>query len=175
MAVDDSFGRDPRVRRLAKICGWSRREMMGTLLDIFALCYDRVSEFLPEADIISTAEQDGMEVLGFVQRMIDVGLATRYRGNMIRIAGAEERIKYLRRQSALGRSGGLKSAEVRRNTPKGKARVRQGSGEAQASLTLKAPISGSQGPMKPPSPVPDPVPSPSPIPVPPPALVPDSG
>lgn len=164
MSIDDSFGRDARVRRLAKSCGWSRRETMGALFDIFALCYDRVSEFLPEADIITTAEADGMDCPGFVEKMIAVGLASRYRAGMIRIAGAEERIKYLRRQSALGRTGGLKSAESRRKTPKGKARVGQGYGEAQASLTLEGQKTDPQGPANPPDPVPDPASDPDPVP-----------
>ena len=33
---------------------------MGTLLDIFALCYDRVNEFLPDADIIEVERVRGI-------------------------------------------------------------------------------------------------------------------
>lgn len=174
MSIDDSFGRDPRVRVLAKKCGWSRRETMGALLDIFAVCYDRVTALLPEQHIITTAEQDGLECPGFVEKLIESGLASRHKNSsMIRIAGAEERILYLIQKSESGRVGGLKSAESRKKQPKQTSSTPQ----AVLPLTLKHPGSTPQAPRNPPVPdlVPDLDPASVPDPVPSLALVPDRG
>lgn len=112
MSIDSKFGRDPRVLRLAKACGWSRRETMGALLDVWEVCYERVSEVLSIADIDAAAELDG-----FAQKLIEceLGRATK-RG--VRVSGAKERIAYLKRSRDAGRKGGLKSGESRRNSSK---------------------------------------------------------
>jgi hypothetical protein len=145
MSIDDKMARDPRVLRLAKALGWSRRETMGCLLDVWSVCYDRVEDTLPEVDIDTAAELDG-----FTDRMVEVGLGARKRNGLVRVAGAEERLNYLRGQSENGRKGGLKSAEARRVAGK------------QASSTAST---EPQAPPKPSAPVPDSVPDPVPAPV----------
>lgn len=112
MSVDSKFGRDPRVLRLAKACGWSRRETMGALFDVWEVCYERVSEVLEAADVDAAAELDG-----FAANLIDCGLG-RARKRGVLIAGAKDRIKYLKDSREAGRKGGLKSGESRRNSMK---------------------------------------------------------
>src|SRR6185295_15792399 len=152
MSIDDSSLRDHRVLLLAKLCGWNRRETIGCLLDIWALCYDRVSEYLPEAGIDVTSEHDG-----FARKLIEVGLASPGKGGMVRISGAKQRIEYLRKQQASGRLGGLKSAERRTKRPK--ARLSNPSSDPQATLNLTL-----EGSVNPPDPVPDSDSSPVPVP-----------
>lgn len=112
MSIDDEFRHDPRVLRLAKACGWSRRETMGCLFDIWACNYERASEFLPEADIDAIAELDG-----FTRNLIACDLA-RDTKRGVRIAGAKERIRYLKQKRDAGSRGGLKSGESRRKSAK---------------------------------------------------------
>lgn len=112
MSIDDEFRNDPRVLRLAKACGWNRRETMGCLFDIWARNYERASEFLPEPDIDAIAELDG-----FTRHLVacDLGRETK-RG--IRIAGAKDRIAYLKQKREAGSRGGIKSGESRRKSAK---------------------------------------------------------
>lgn len=137
MSIDDKLLRDPRVLRLARGLGWSRRETVGALLDVFAVAYDRERDTLPTADIDVAAEREG-----FADAMFEVDLAEQVRGG-VRIKGARERIKYLTAKVEAGRIGGLKSAETRRNKAK------------QKRSTLQAPVNL-------PDPVPDSVPDPVP-------------
>lgn len=110
MSIDDRFLRDPRVTRLAKACGWSVREARGRLLDVFAVCYDRVDSVLLDTDIDTAAEHDGL-----TEQLVASDLAEPVRGGRkFRIKGAEEGIRYLARKQDAGRVGGLKSGESRR-------------------------------------------------------------
>lgn len=109
MTIDDKFGRDPRLLKLAKLCEWSRRETMGCLFDVWSVCYDRESEYLSDVDIDIAAEREG-----FAGLLMESRLAKPTKRG-IRIAGVKDRIKYLRDSRKHGRSGGLKSAETRRN------------------------------------------------------------
>lgn len=118
MAIDDMIGRDPRVLRLAKLTGWSRRELCGALIvDIWPLCYDRLSAELPVEDVDTAAE-----LVGFADLMVQSGLATRAgrrgAGRAIRLSGAEDRIQYLLSKRAAGRTGGLNSGQSRKNSSK---------------------------------------------------------
>jgi len=149
MSVDDSFLRDPRVSHLAEMCSWSVRETRGCLLEVWALCYDRVSPDLSEDDIDRTAGRKG-----FARELIEVGLATakHLRGrDWFRISGAEERIRYLKSRAEAGRSGGLKSGEVRRKETK---------------QTFNQTLKQNEAPVNPPDPVPDPPPASAPAPPP---------
>ena len=113
MSVDDSFCRDPRVLLLAKKAGWSRRETMGALLDVWAVCYDQASYLITEHLIDLSAGLDG-----FAQLMIESELAGRDRSGRVRISGVKSRIDYLNHQREAGRQGGLKSGESRSTRPK---------------------------------------------------------
>ncbi len=153
MSVDDMLSRDPRLLRLAALTGWSRREVAGCLvLDVWPLCYDRMSCLLDPKDVDAAA---GLE--GFADHMTTVGLAKKIGGarNRIRISGAEERIEYLHKRSAAGRAGGLKSAEARRN------KVNDRSTTVQA--VVKQSSTSAQRLGNPPDPVPDMVMVPDPV------------
>ncbi len=139
MSIDDKFLRDARVVLLGRRFGWSRRETMGALLDVFALTYDQ------ETDIISHDEVDvAAGEAGFAKAMIDVDLGEPDDSG-VRIKGAAERIEYLAAKREAGRKGGRKSGESRRNKHEAK--------RSTASSTPQA--SGN-----PPDPVPDPAPVP---------------
>lgn len=116
MSIDDKFLRDPRVRVLAKLCGWSVRETRGALLDVWAVTYDQVTPMLSEAVIDMAAELDG-----FTAKLIEAELGARDRSGKVRIVGAKKRIEYLDHKKRAGRQGGLKSAEARDKEVKQKA------------------------------------------------------
>lgn len=116
MSIDDSALRDPRVLRLAKRLGWSRRETLGALLDVWAVAYDRADSVLPQEDIDIAAEQDN-----FSCDLVLVGLATQVDGG-VRLRGAEDRIEYLNAKREAGRIGGLKSGESRRSKHEAKSK-----------------------------------------------------
>lgn len=104
MSVDDCALRDPRILRLARACGWSRRETVGALLDVWSICYDRGTYWLPRDDVDTAAERDGFAAL-----LEQVGLA-REEPEGLRIAGTTGRVEYTRRQEERGRKGGLTRA-----------------------------------------------------------------
>jgi hypothetical protein len=108
MSIDDKFLRDPRVRVLAKLCGWSVRETRGALLDVWAVTYDQVTPLLSGAVIDMAAEHEG-----FTEKLIEAELGARDRSGKVRIVGAKKRIEYLDHKKRAGRQGGLKSAEQR--------------------------------------------------------------
>jgi hypothetical protein len=111
MSIDDSVARDPRITKLAKLLGWSKRETVGCLvLDVWPICYDQHASEVASELVNIAAERDD-----FADHMVSSGLASRVRGNRkIRISGAQKRIEYLESKSNAGRVGGLKSAESRR-------------------------------------------------------------
>lgn len=143
MSVDDSVARDPRITKLSKLAGWSRRETVGCLVsDVWPITYDQKTPTV-SADLVDMAAgQDG-----FAQLMVDAELARWVRGNRkVRISGAEERLKYLADKSTAGRVGGLKSAEVRNKTSSSAGSTPQ----AERNPPVPDPVLV-------PSPVPDPV------------------
>lgn len=131
MSIDDMLSRDPRLMRLAKLCGWSKRETAGALvLDVWPLCYDRERSKLPVADVDAAAELDG-----FALKMVESGLAVRVGDDQIRISGAKHRIEYLRKKQQAGSKGGRKSGESRRN--------RREANSKQTASTPQAPANPS--------------------------------
>jgi hypothetical protein len=141
MSIDDSVTRDPRVLRGARALGLSRREMIGTLIDVWAIAYDRATPFLPREDIDTAAELDG-----FAAVLERVGLA-RAEPEGVRLAGVEERIDYLKKQAERGSKGGQVSAE---NRKRGHEKQAYASSAAQAPSAERSSLS--------PDLVPDPVP-----------------
>lgn len=110
MSIDDQALRDPRMIRLARALGWSRRETLGCLLDVWALCYDRAWHVIPSDDIDTAAERPGFHV-----EMIAVGLAESA-DDGIRVAGAAKRVAYLQKLHADAHSAGEESGRVRRES-----------------------------------------------------------
>lgn len=143
MAIDDMFVRDPRIVKVQRAVRAStgaeltRHDVMGRLLCVFAIVYDRVDDVLSVDDIDIAAELDG-----FAEAMIVAGLASRDRRGVL-IRGANKRLEYLRTRSDSGREGGRKSGETRRNRAKQTAKVTFEANEARPN---------------PPDLVPDPVP-----------------
>lgn len=149
MSVDDSVLRDPRIDILAELTGWSRRETLGCLLEIWAICYDRVDYALGAKVVDMIAK-----LPGFADLMVQVELATNTPSGKYRISGAKERITYLANLKQWGKEGGIKSAESRWNDGKGSNKPPE-----------EPPLEGAgKPPDKPPHnpPVPDPVLDPPP-------------
>lgn len=138
MSIDDKFPRDPRVIKLGRRVGWSRRETMGALIDVFQIVYDRERDTLPAEDIDIAAEREG-----FAEHMIECDLAERTRAG-VRVKGAAERIDYLKNRAEAGRVGGLKSGESRRNRSEANERSKRSTAS-----------SGAEASRNPPDPVPD--------------------
>lgn len=105
MSIDDQFLRDPRVRVLASLCGWSVRETRGCLLDVWAVCYDRMTPELSRAVIDVAAERPG-----FADLLLESELGAAAIGK-VKVAGVEERIGYLVEQRRRGQMGGKRRAE----------------------------------------------------------------
>src|SRR5262245_53635071 len=77
MSIDDKVARDPRIDRLARMCGWSRRETRACMEDVWSLCYDRIVPYLPPDDIETAAIRDAITppALSFVEALKQCGLA----------------------------------------------------------------------------------------------------
>lgn len=136
MSIDDRAGRDPRFLHLAKLQGWTLREVRGCIVfEVWSLCYDRATPYLRRLDIELATGSDSL-----AQNMIAAGLATETRHGL-RIAGASERIEYLLRAKAAGRAGGKASGKSRAsNEPSRVPRTTvQGSANPPDTPTASAP------------------------------------
>lgn len=151
MSIDDKFLRDPRITQLGIDLGWSKWEVRGRLLAVFAVCYDLERDVLTAQQIDIAAEQPGLADAMFAQDLVVTA-----RGGL-RIKGAGERIAYLSHKAEAGRIGGVKSGKSRRESAK---QNRSSASEAERSKTREA----AQARGNPPDPVPDPPPDPVPVP-----------
>jgi uncharacterized phage protein (TIGR02220 family) len=163
MSIDDRLARDTRVDKLARLCGWSRRETRACLEDIWTLCYDRIVPYLTHDDIELAALRDAIapptHAAGFVAALIESGLARRAVAqdrnftakngeqhawkdqqwrDRIYLCGASDNIGYLLMQSVLGKRGGDKSACARANQTK--RRLSDPTSVAQATLVASSEI-----------------------------------
>lgn len=158
-STDDGIGRDPRFDRMAELVGWTKRELVGCFsLDVWPLCYDRVTPNVPAVDIEAAAKRGAISPVahpgGFVGAMLECGLGrkatkadttfvwsrkgkpdvivawrdTAYR-DRIYVCGSAKRIAYLVTARQSGHNGGIKSGESRADTVKGASRVPQGTVE----------------------------------------------
>ncbi len=150
MSIDDMVTRDDRVKYLAKLCGWNRRETIGCLLDVWALCYDRVTHVLSERSIDMTAEFEG-----FAKHMIEAELAVIQPSGLLRIVGAKKRISYLESRAEAGRKGGIKSGLSRQKDTKHDTKQSLKQTEAPVNPSVPDPPSASVPDLVPSS-VPDP-------------------
>lgn len=141
MSIDDSLLRDPRVKDLAARLGWHRHQVIGCLLDVWAVCYDRVSPVLTAREVDLACE-----VSGFCALMIATKLATETGDDdgSVRVAGVAKRIGYLESSAARGREGGKKSGETRRL--KGSAK---GQSKGQSKGYAKGSFDSGEGSPKP--------------------------
>lgn len=106
--VELSFARDPRVVRLAKALGCSRREAMGALIDAWSVAYDRMSAELAEDDIDASVDLDH-----FAASLVAVGLASVTEAALIRLHGVQDRLARIERRREAGSVGGQASAAKR--------------------------------------------------------------
>lgn len=121
MSVDDSALRDPRIRRIARMLterfgtdvrNWpdfERRYALGTMMDVWALPYDRVTPIVPHEDVDEVALIDH-----FSEAMVVAGLGENQEDGLW-IKGAKKRIGYLEKKEDNGQAGGIASGESRRN------------------------------------------------------------
>jgi hypothetical protein len=132
MSIDDSVLRDPRIDELAEAMGWSRRETVGALIDLWAVCYDQVSATLPAKHVDRVGGAPG-----FSAQMVAAGLAKVLREDetLLRISGVEGRIEYLTSKRDAGRQGGVKSGQSRRS----KIEARASSASKQTFEAAEAP------------------------------------
>lgn len=129
MSIDDMLGRDTRLLRLAKACGWSVRETAGCLvLSVWPLCYDRERAELDDVDIDTAADMDG-----FAQLMVNTGMAVRTKPGKVRVSGAKDRVRYLQEKRAAGYRGGVKSGESRKKDPKQNSSTSEANSKQTAS------------------------------------------
>jgi hypothetical protein len=148
MSIDDKALRDPRMLRVARtltkmlgpdIASWpqfARRYALGTLLDVWAVSYDQVTDVLVPEDIDTAAEIEDFHAL-----MVKESLAE-YSEAGVRIRGASHRVRYGKDDShnahaQNGRKGGLAS---------GKARLLLREGEPSADLNVMREWDETQGP-----------------------------
>lgn len=171
MSHDDGLGRDTRLDHLAELCGWTKRETAGCLqLDIWPICYDRVTPNIRARDIDIAANRTAVTPVkhpgGFSAALIECELArpatkqdvaylwTRTDGSEVRlewrdpewrdriyIKGAPERISYLLKAEYTGRLGGKKSGESRGNRAKGPFDSAKGTFDSNEG-SLEAPPKG---------------------------------
>ena len=135
--VEGSALRDPRMKRLARLTGGTVFETMGRLLYVWALAYDRVVVTVPTVDI-----DDVAELTGFADRMVEAGLAADAGAGLVRISGAEHRIRYLQGQSerAHKRWNGERNANALQTQSAGDARaLPSGSGSPSGSPQQRTP------------------------------------
>lgn len=167
MSIDDMIARDTRIDRLAKLCGWSRRETRACLEDVWALCYDRVVPYLPAEDIEVTAARDAISpppADGFVTALRKVGLArdavasdrlfARKDGtkvpwpdqnwrDRVYLSGAAERVGYLLTKRSAGSEGGVKSGQSRRSKTKHSFALASSESQARGNPPDSVPDSAS--------------------------------
>ena len=179
MSLDDGFGRDPRLDHLAQLCGWTRRETAGCLqLDVWPLCYDRVTPNIPTRDLNIAASRYAVSPVahpgGFAGALIEAELARpstradvsfmwvrkghpdvllywrdREWRDRVYLRGSAERIAYLVKAEESGRTGGRNSGKSRANTGGLPFRDPQGS------------LKGSGNVLNPPDTAPDSAPDPA--------------
>ncbi len=114
---------DPEIKRLAKaVCdrrvelaalptNMKHRLVLGALLFVWEACYTRRSEYVDVETVDAVAELDG-----FLEAMVGCGLAEdpgpEFEG-LWRICGVADRIRWLDKQEAKGRNGGISTAKRR--------------------------------------------------------------
>jgi hypothetical protein len=111
--VDDQALTEPRMRRMARHLTklharevpW--QEVLGRILPVWMLCYQRRTPVLEVVDIDVSAEFDG-----FAEAMLAAGMArAEGEGGHVYVCGVSERIEFLERQAEKGR----KSGQVRKH------------------------------------------------------------
>ena len=138
--IDSSVPSDPRFQRLAWETKLDLRHAVGCCYFVWLACYQRRTCSMSIVDVDVAANHPG-----FAHAMVACDLARSRGPERVIIAGVRERIKYLKRQSELGRRGG-----------KTKARNRlKASSERLANATANAKRTPSEPPSLPPDLAPD--------------------
>jgi len=106
--VDSKMRSDPRFHVAAAILDRSVHEVRDRVLDVWFACADHRSETIPAKWVDIAAGVDG-----FGAALVRADLATHVEPDHLRIAGVEERIRYLKELAAKAKAGGSRSGEVR--------------------------------------------------------------
>lgn len=109
--VDEQAISEPRIKRMAKRLARSHYEVLGRLMPVWMLCYQRRSAVVQPIDIDIAADLDGFAEAMVSEEMADIDEAGVY------VRGVLNRIEFLEKQSQKGR----KSGEVRRGRSGGSA------------------------------------------------------
>jgi len=118
--VDSKMRTDPRFHVAAALLGRSVHEVRDRVLDVWFACADHRSETIPARWVDIAAGLDG-----FGEALVKADLAKHAEPDHLRIAGVEERIRYLKDLAAKAKAGGSRSGEVRASK-RGKRTVRAG-------------------------------------------------
>ena len=114
--LDSKVWNDPRVKRLARLCGWGMPQTVGTLAAVWNVAYEAKSPVVSELDVDTAAERDGFSDL---LQHEQVQLASR-RDDGLYLCGVEERIRYLLQQAERGRMGGRNRSSNADRSPDGR-------------------------------------------------------
>lgn len=99
--VDEAALSEPRIRRMAKRLGLKHYEVLGRILHVWMLCYQRRSAIVDGIDIdIAAGDLDG-----FADAMLAENLADRCE-NGVYVRGVTQRIEFLEKQAEKGRKSG---------------------------------------------------------------------
>lgn len=114
VSLDDwFFGSDKRLDFLSKLVNEPTYSVRGRLVQLFHLCYRKVSSEISSDEIDINCEWSGEKP--FSDYLIRAGLAEKLENGLIKVRGVDKRIGYLISYRDRARLGGLKSGEVRRS------------------------------------------------------------
>jgi hypothetical protein len=113
MLVDVEALHDPRVVELARRLGWSRRETVGALLDVWTLCYQSQETSLRDADIDIAAARDG-----FAVALREASLA-RADGDLTYVRGAQRALENVESSNARAGARRARTPRARRARTRG--------------------------------------------------------
>lgn len=103
--VESSVYTDPRFKRLALYMGGVKlREVVGAMVGVWMVCYERRSPFLSEEDIDIAAEE-----VGFAAKLVRANLAV-IEPEGHHVAGVDDRIGFLIDQDERASAGGKEKA-----------------------------------------------------------------
>lgn len=114
--IDSKVWSDPRVKRLARLCGWGMPQTVGTLAAVWNVAYEAKDPNVAPLDIDTAAERDGFSEM-LTRSEVNLG---ELRGETVFLRGVLKRIRYLLEQAERGRKGGTARTATAQRTPNGR-------------------------------------------------------
>lgn len=133
--IDSKVWSDPRVKRLARLCGWGMPQTVGTLAAVWNVAYEAKSALIDAIDVDTAAERDGFAEM-LARPEVDLAYSDE---SKVFLRGVTERIQYLLRQAERGSKGGQQRANTAKREPSGRLAPTKHSpsvGQANAKQTL---------------------------------------